>query len=204
VLDATDSARLDLLGYSWGTAICGRAAGEVPDRVRRLALSGALWVLDSSPRISVPGTLGAYRLVSAEATIARWTTGLSQRQIESLGPPERLRAWADAAVASDPASGDLTPPQLRAPTGVVKDALTLVMQGQPLYDPARILAPTLVVVGDWDVETTPAQGRAVFERLSAAAARRYTLIGGGTHSLLLEDQRLQLYEVVAGFLREEL
>ena len=35
---------IDLLGYSWGTVICGRVAGQCPERVNRLVLCGALWV----------------------------------------------------------------------------------------------------------------------------------------------------------------
>ncbi|MEE4361749.1 MAG: alpha/beta fold hydrolase [Pseudomonadales bacterium] len=202
VLAQTGHARLDLLGYSWGTAICGQAAGDAPEQVRRLVLSGALWLLERAPKTLVPDGLGAFRLVAAEATLERWTQGLSGEQIACIGPRTRREAWATAAVASDPDSAALDPPQLRAPAGVVKDALTRWLQGVAPYDPGRICAPTLVVVGEWDQETTPAQGRAVFDRLSAAASRRYTLIGRGTHSLLLEDQRGDLYRVVADFLRE--
>ncbi|HSG92037.1 MAG TPA: alpha/beta fold hydrolase, partial [Pseudomonadales bacterium] len=202
VLAETGSARLDLLGYSWGTAICGRAAGEAPEQVRRLALSGALWLLDRRPQISVPATLGAYRFVTADATIERWTAALTDAQMDAIGTREAREAWAQAAVASDPDSTNLAAPALRAPTGVVKDALTRWMQGEAPYDPGRIEAPTLIVVGEWDQETTPAQGVAVFERLTASPARRYTVIGAGTHSLLLESQRWQLFEVVAAFLRE--
>ena len=63
------------------------------------------------------------------------------------------------------------------------------------------LHEALIVVGDLDIETTPEQGRIVFSRLSQAPSRQFTLIGGGTHSLLLENRRFQLFDVVRQYLR---
>ncbi len=67
---------------------------------------------------------------------------------------------------------------------------------------AKITAPTRVVVGEWDEETTPAQGRAVFERLANAADRRLVVIGRASHSMLLANQRHALHRTVDDFLRE--
>ena len=191
---------LDLVGYSWGTAISGQVAGEVPEKIGRLVLGGAIWVLSGPVQIAPKGTLGAYRLVDADATIKRWTVGLDDRQKAQIAPPERFRHWADTAVASDPESASHGPPRLRAPTGVVKDVQQFWLNGEPTYNPGLITCPTLVVVGEWDRETTPDQGKAVFERLSGTPERRYVVIGAGTHSLLLENQRHQLYQTVGGFL----
>ncbi|MBL6689033.1 MAG: alpha/beta hydrolase [Pseudomonadales bacterium] len=90
---------------------------------------------------------------------------------------------------------------LRAPTGVQKDFLHCSTSGEPWYDPSLIQAPTQIVVGALDRETTPAQGSEVFQRLTGAAEKRMTVIGGGTHSLLLENQRAALYDVVSSFFR---
>jgi pimeloyl-ACP methyl ester carboxylesterase len=195
-------ARLDLVGYSWGSAIAGQLAGEIPEKIRRLVLAGALWVMDGRSQAGAGGQLGAYRTVDAEAVVRRWTAGLNEQQRAAIAPPERLQRWAEAVVASDPESAAHDPPRLRAPAGVIKDVQTFWLRGRPTYDPARIRCPTLVVVGEWDRETTPAQGRALFEHLTGSARRRYTVIGCGSHSLLLEEQRHELYHVVAGFLAD--
>jgi pimeloyl-ACP methyl ester carboxylesterase len=63
------------------------------------------------------------------------------------------------------------------------------------------MAPTLIVVGEWDKETTPAQCQAVFAQLDNAPTKRLTIIGHGTHSLLLENQRHALHQVVLDFLK---
>ncbi|PJK31456.1 alpha/beta fold hydrolase [Minwuia thermotolerans] len=192
--------QLDLLGYSWGTAIGGQVAGDLPEKIRRLVLAGALWLRSGNVQIAVPGQLGAYRTVDADAIVKRWTVDLDDAQRDAIAPAERLRAWAEAAVATDPESVRHDPPRLRAPTGVVKDVQQHWLKGDPTYDPGRIRCPTMVVVGEWDRETTPEQGLEVFSRLTGTAERRFTMIGGGTHSLLLENQRHQLRDVVAGWL----
>jgi hypothetical protein len=57
-------------------------------------------------------------------------------------------------------------------------------------------------VGEWDRETRPEQGREVFALLSGTSDRRYVMIGGATHSMLIENQRGTLHRVVDGFLQE--
>lgn len=192
--------QLDLVGYSWGTSIGGQVAGEMPEKIRRLVLAGALWLRSGNVQIAVDGQLGAYRTVDADAIVNRWTVDLDDAQKAAIAPPERLRAWAEAAVATDPQSGGHEPPRLRAPTGVVKDVQQHWLKGDPTYDPGLIRCPTMVVVGEWDRETSPEQGLEVFSRLTGVAERRFTMIGGGTHSLLFENQRHQLRDAVAGWL----
>ena len=131
--------------------------------------------------------------------LARWVTGLDETQQQAIGELRARQQWASAVVASDPDSQTDT---LRAPAGVVKDVLDHWTQGQPTYDPGKIRAPTLIVVGEWDHETTPEQGREVFDRLSSAADRRYLLIGRATHSMLLERQAPALRAAVQAFLTE--
>jgi pimeloyl-ACP methyl ester carboxylesterase len=85
---------------------------------------------------------------------------------------------------------------------VVHDVQQRWQKGIPTYDPSIIQCPVTIVVGEWDRETTPQEGKTVFEQLTGSSHRRYTVIGGATHSMLLENQRHQLYETVRGFLVE--
>ena len=193
--------RLALIGYSWGTMICGSYAGQQPDKVERLVLYGAAW-LGTGSSITSGTAPGAYRLVEAKAVVARWCIELDEAQIASIASPAHMAAWANAAIASDPEASRHDPPTLRAPSGVVKDVLARNASQTPPYDPGAITAPTMIVVGEWDRETRPEQGREVFARLSHALERRYVMIGGATHSMLLENQRGALHRVVDGFLKE--
>jgi len=60
----------------------------------------------------------------------------------------------------------------------------------------------LIVVGEWDRETTPEQCQTVFSQLDNVPLKRLTIIGEGTHSLLLENHRHELHVVVSDFLKE--
>ncbi len=201
ILARRDLPRLALIGYSWGTMICGNYAGQRPENVARLVLYGAAW-LGAGSSISSGTPPGAYRMVDAEAVIARWCRELDEDQIARIASPAHMAAWADAAIASDPEAGNHEPPQLRAPAGVVKDVLERNASQTPSYDPGKIRSPTMVVVGEWDRETTPEQGRTVFSLLPNDIDRRYVMIGGATHSMLIENQRGELHQVVDGFLKE--
>lgn len=201
ILASRHLERLCLLGYSWGTAIGGTVAGRIPDRIARLVLYGALW-LGAGRLVPPDQKLGAYRTVDADAAAARWLQNLSADQAAAVAESSFIRDWAAAAIASDPAAAGKSPAVLRAPTGVIQDVRRSQESGTGLYDPALIRCPTMIAVGEWDQETTPAQGRDVFDRLSNAAERRYVVLGRGTHTMLLEKQRRHLQDCVAGFLKE--
>ena len=57
-------------------------------------------------------------------------------------------------------------------------------------------------MGDLDIETTPEQGWQVFKRLEGAATRQYSVLGLGTHSMLLERNRFELFDVCDHFLNQ--
>jgi len=196
-----DIPQLNLIGYSWGTAIAGTYAGEHPESVHKLVLCGALWVLPGATSGLVPDALGSFRTVNAEAASKRWAQGLTQAEMDSIAPPASVQHWCTTAINSDPRAGETEPPVLRAPTGVIKDFMHYTANAEPWYAPQKITAPTLVVVGEWDCETTPEQCQMVFSQLDHAPLKRLTMIGRGTHSLLLEHHRHELHSVVSDFLK---
>jgi pimeloyl-ACP methyl ester carboxylesterase len=200
ICEERNITELGLLGYSWGTAICGQVATEVPGRVDRLALVGALWLKAGSVQIQTDGAIGAYRTVTPQDTTDRWTVYFDDAKKAAVCPESRREQWGRAAVATDPGSVDHDPPRLRSPAGVVKDVVDYWLQGKPTYDPGKIKAPTLVIVGEWDQETTTEQGWEVFSRLTSAAEKRYVVVGQSSHTIWLEDNRHQLYGSLAEFL----
>ena len=92
------------------------------------------------------------------------------------------------------------PPVLRSPAGVFQDNRNYWDVGKPYYDPERIKIPTLVVVAEWD-KVTPSQGaQALFDKLPSGPNKRLVEIGEGTHSVMLEKNRMQLFQEVQFFL----
>ena len=57
----------------------------------------------------------------------------------------------------------MKPPILRAPNGTVQDSREFWMKGKPVDDPALIKVPVLVINAEWDADTPPPMGNAVFE-----------------------------------------
>ncbi|MFZ9676941.1 MAG: alpha/beta hydrolase, partial [Quisquiliibacterium sp.] len=110
--------------------------------------------------------------------------------------------WADATLATDPAGAALNPPQLRAPNGVVQDRREFWAAGKPQYDPADIQVPTLLVHAEWDVDLPSTMMQGYFARLVNARYRRMVEIGEGTHTILMERNRMQLFCTVQQFLDE--
>ena len=189
---------LNLIGYSWGTAICGSYAGQYPQSVIKLVLYGALWIEGLAPTGDSLGRIGAYRTVDPASMMTRWSFGLDSSDINRVvSDQERLR-WCEQTASCDPQYASTG--FLRAPTGVIKDFAQCRESGLDWYDPSLVLAPVQIVVGAWDAETTPAQGQRLFERLTHAPTKQMTIIGEGTHSLLLERNRHQLHSVVHQFL----
>lgn len=115
-------------------------------------------------------------------------------------PPAWFAAWSAAALASDPAGARQDPPVLRSPAGVFQDIRDYWEAGKPAYDPGLITAPTLLVTGEWDRVAPPDEARVVFSKLAASPQKRFVEIGHGSHVMMIEKSREQLFQEVQLFL----
>jgi pimeloyl-ACP methyl ester carboxylesterase len=194
-------ARIDLLGWSWGTEIMGWYTTQNNEKVNRLVLYAPLWIATTAPSIAAPGgRLGAYRGVTREAAKERWLKGVPRDKQADLIPAGWFEAWADATFASDAEGGKQTPPVVRAPNGVVRDIAEFWGAGKAQYDPAGIRVPTFLAHAEWDADTPSYMLYAYFAKLANAPYKRYVEIGEGTHNVMLEKNRMQLFEEVQQFL----
>jgi alpha-beta hydrolase superfamily lysophospholipase len=62
--------------------------------------------------------------------------------------------------------------------------------------------PTLLIVAEWDADNPPSMSQALFAALTAAPCKRLVMIGEGTHSVMIEKNRMQLFREVQLFLDE--
>ena len=115
-------------------------------------------------------------------------------------PAAWFEAWSAAVLATDPAGAKQTPPVVRTPTGTVQDTQEYWFSGKPLWEPSKIKAPTLIVLGEWDPNVPTAQ--TIFGNLSHAPYKRLVQIGEGSHLLFMEKNRMQLFREVQLFLDE--
>ena len=196
--------KLDLMGWSWGTIIMGWYTTQHNDKVEKLVLYAPIWVRTAGRSLTDSGSaLGAYRTVSVASAKARWLHGVPADKQADLIPQGWFEAWARATFPP-PASGSTELGLLRAPNGVLADSRAYWNAGKPLYDPAEIQVPTFLAHGEWDADAPDDMLYAVFARLTHAPYKRYVQIGEGTHTVMMEKNRMQLFESVQQFLDESL
>ena len=220
ILDRTGADRVDLVGWSWGTTICGGYSARNSHKVRRLVMYAPLWIMTNLAGADMPlglppltwfpwagpiflKNLEAFRSVTLAEAHNNWCRGLNKVTADELISRDLLEPWWGSAVSSDPIGAMQSPPVVRAPNGVVADLVEYWASGVPTYDPSLISVPVLTVLGEWDFDTPPYMARELFRRLTAAPYKRLEILGRGTHSMLLETTRLDLYRRVQSFLTED-
>jgi pimeloyl-ACP methyl ester carboxylesterase len=194
ILARTRVKSLNLIAHSAGTYVAARYAELHPDRVAKLILFGA----------PTPSNTGE----AAAAANIRYFQVSANDQLEGFEPQVRTSGrldarmfplWVTAYLASDPLSGARQPASVRVPAGMIAAVDEMNRTGKLPYDPEKIMAPTLVIQGEWDAVTPPSSGLWLFERIGAPF-RRLVILSQGGHRLHLEESRVQLYQEVQAFL----
>ncbi len=202
ILNRRGVSKLNLMGWSWGTTIMATYTTQNNDKVNKLVLYAPQWLRSTPPLIGGEGPLGAYRTVSMDAAKDRWLKGVPEDKKKDLIPEGWFEQWAAATLASDPVGSKMNPPVLRAPNGTIKDTREYWSSGKPYYDPAEIRVPTLIVHAEWDADLPSYMSHAVFGKLTNAPYKRFVEFGEGTHTIIMEKNRMQLFREVQLFLDE--
>jgi pimeloyl-ACP methyl ester carboxylesterase len=204
--------KINLLGWSWGTIVTAAYTAAHGDRVSSLVLHAPVWcegrcAFDANRAASLAaahansGEMAAVVESLPTAARKRFQSGAPQERIDELMPSAWFEAWSTAVLATDPIGANQKPPVTRIPPGVSQDFQDYWSAGNSYYDPKAITAPTLVIVAEWDAVTPPAPARSLFDALSSST-RRFIEIKEGTHIVMLEKSRKQLFRAVQQFLDE--
>ncbi len=194
--------KIDLMGWSWGTAIVGLYTTQHNDKVSKLVLYAPWWLQNPSANDGTNRKVGAYRALPLTNYKRQWLGGVPESRKADVIPAGWYEAFVAAAFASDPGGAARTPPVLRAPNGVLADMRDYWAAGKPLYDPGDIRVPTFLVHAEWDNILPSYMLYAYFEKLVNTPYKRLVQIGEGTHFIMLEKNRMQLFESVQQFLDE--
>ena len=195
-------SKINVMGWSWGTSIAGFYTSAHNDKDSRLVLYAPQWIRNEPPAANAP-PLGAYRLVSKESAKARWLKGVAEDKQADLIPPGVFDAWANATWATDPQASKQNPPMLRAPNGVMEDSLNTWGAGKAYYDPGKITVPTLLLHAEWDADLPSYQAQNYFAQLKNTPYKRLVELSEGTHTVMMEKNRMQFFHELMGFLDEE-
>ena len=172
-----------------------------PERVNRLVLYATLWKPKEAPP-AASQKLGAYRTVTRQAAFDRWVRGVPEDKRQGLIPSGWFDAWADATFATDPQGAP-------EPAGAARAERGGGRRRAPLLGRRAALGPGQDHGAGPDGPGRVGPGHpalhvpAVFPQLTNAPWKRYTIIGEGTHTIIMEKNRQQLFDVVQAFLEEE-
>ena len=197
-----------LVGWSWGSITTARYVTQSGrGKVAKLVLYAPIFAERNAEWLELLAdpadparinSFNAWRRVDLPSTRARWDAQLPQGadwRRESV-----LQAIVAASLADDGQAEMTDPPSFRVPNGTFVD-LWEAFNARPLYDPADLGCPVLLVRGAQDPTSTRTDALALFDRLGAER-RQYLEIANGTHFINAEAQAGQLFAAVHGFLMD--
>jgi pimeloyl-ACP methyl ester carboxylesterase len=196
--------KVNLIGWSWGTTIMQWYTSLNSQKVDKLVLYAPIWIRQTASLVqSGPGPTPAYRSVSMAQAKARWLTGVPEAKKADLIPAGWFEAWAAATSATDPVGAAQNPPVLRAPNGVVADGLKYWGNGVIPWKAEDIKVPVLLIKAEWDQDAPAYMAQALLPKLTGAPYKRYVELGEGTHTIIMEKNRMNLFREVQLFLDEK-
>jgi len=201
ILKRRNIAKLNLIGWSWGTALMAGYTMNNNNKVNKLVLYAPLWTLKAPPPISGSG---AYRTVTRNPARQRGARGIPAEKVEEISPTAWFDQWWQANLATDPNGAKQNPAVVRAPNGVIKDIVDIWGAGKATWEPEKIRVPTLLILAEWDQDTPLYMAQEVFGKLTNAPYKRHVVLGEGTHAIGLEKNRMNLINQVQYFLDERL
>ncbi len=201
--------RIGLLGGSWGSITTAMfAAGPGSAKVSALVLyapifadknSGWLdFLSDSSDRTMFDPAFRAARAICEGSTRTRWDSEIPQDA--GWRDEDVFQALVQSSLSDDPGAPHRDPPAFLAPNGTLLD-LWEAFNARPLYDPARITCPTLLIRGSADTTSTRSDALALFDRLGTQS-KRYAELSGGAHFASAEQLGPQIFSTTNAFLRD--
>lgn len=216
IAEMTGRERVSLLGWATGGMWCGFYAALHPERIERLVLYNALYRSPGHPSLGVgssledperPGqfaarALGGYRFNAASGLLGAWDDSIPADDKSEWRDPAVVAAYVEAALASDATSGEREPPSFRAPTGALEDSFYQAC-GRQLYDASLIESPTLVIAGERDFWSQPADREELAAHLCHAPEMKIHVIPDATHFVHLDRShagRDEFLRVVTEFL----
>lgn len=192
--------RPSLLGHSWGATVAAAYAAAYQDEIDALVLFAPVTARPSAA-IAQPPDAGqaSHYPVSLWAQYRRFVEDVPRGEPQVFDEAH-FQDWGATFLKTDPDAHLRRPPAVSTPAGPQLDVRAM-WSGQELYDPARVMAPTLLVRGEWDSVCDADDARRLLDALGGDV-RVVVTIPGATHLMHLEAGRGLLYNEVNKFLLE--
>lgn len=182
----TGRQKYHFLGESSGALRAGAYAMTAPDRIDRLVLAAFTYKGDGSPTLAKRAEqLDYYRTHNMRKRDRAMIESIATRDKPGTSDIAAVEALADAEMQF----GD------RIPTGTYLD----MTANMPVVHPEKVLAPVLLVSGQYDGNATVADLEEFFNKLPNGDRQLITL-PGTAHSVTLATNRQLFWHVTRAFL----
>src|SRR5579862_3541574 len=206
-----------LFGWATGGQWAGYYASVFPQKVGALILLNSLYGGSSDHPLmghgsdmedpSHPGQFnreacGTYRLNMENSLFGVWDRSILSENKDTWRDPAVAKAYAVAAMGSDPTSQQHHPPSFRSPCGALEDSFYLAT-GRQLWDASLITAPTLVLASERDFWSRVEDRELLQKHLVHAPRVKVVVIKDATHFVFLdrpEHGRSELIEQVVSWI----
>jgi pimeloyl-ACP methyl ester carboxylesterase len=199
---------LVLGGGSWGSLTAVRYAIAHPTTVERLLLLAPLYgtrnegwlhtLADPKQTDRINPALGGYRYATAEDLLARWDPEIADGDSSGVRDPAVFEALVRAELEADAACPK--PGAFRVPNGTLHE-LFEVFSGRPVYDPADIRCPTVLIRGARDLTSTKADMVKLQNKLTHVPLSVVTIPDAG-HFMQAERAAPRLHQCLLNALRD--
>jgi alpha-beta hydrolase superfamily lysophospholipase len=186
VLAETGQARMHMLGESSGALRAAAFAMERPERVDRLILNAFTYTGRNSPTLEKRAKqLPYFRTHNRRLRDRAMIQSIFTRDHPGTSDPRVAEALADAELQF----GD------QVPTGTYLD----MCANLPVVDPARVLAPVMLIRGEHDGIASEEDLLDFYQRLPNPD-RQFIVLPGAAHALVFGHNRHQLWHIAHAFL----
>jgi pimeloyl-ACP methyl ester carboxylesterase len=186
VIRETGREKFHFLGESSGALRAAAFAAARPERVDRLVLEAFTWTGAGSPTLAKRSErLDYYRSHNRRPRDRDMIRSIFTRDKPGTSDPRVAEALADAELPF----GDTIP------TGTYLD----MTANLPVVDPTKVLAPLLLLRGEYDGIATLDDLQGFFGKLPNPD-RQFVMLAGAAHALNLGVNRAQVWHVVQAFL----
>ena len=186
VAKETGRDKIYMFGESSGGLRAGAYAMARPERVDRLVLSAFTYKGSDSPTLKQRAKqLDYYRTHNRRLRDRAMILSISTRDKPGTSDPAVMEYLADQELKF----GD------QVPTGTYLD----MTANLPVVDPAKVLAPVLLIRGEYDGIATVEDLSEFFKGLPSGD-RQFVILPGMAHSLVLGLRRQQFWHVMHAFL----
>ena len=182
----TGRQKYHFLGESSGAIRAGAFAQVVPDRVDRLVLAAFTYKGTGSPTLAKRAEkLDYYRTHNMRKRDRDMIRSIATRDKPGTSELAAVEALADVEMQF----GD------QIPTGTYLD----MTANLPLVDPRKVMAPTLLIRGEYDGIATIADLQDFFAQLPSGD-RQFVILPGVAHSVVLATNRQLFWHAAKSFL----